>query len=390
VGAAFDVFGNNRTAVKVALNRFLSPQDFTGARHPTALAPPNTTRDWTDHDGDFVPDCDFRNLQLHQECGRAAALNFGSITLNPTQFDPRVDGGFAHREYSWEASGGLQHHIMEGLGAELNYYRRSLGNQRVTDNLLLTPADFTEFCVMTPNDPRLPGGGNQKMCGFYDLDPTQVGRVQEFVTLASDFGGQSRVYTGIELNLNARLPGGTQITGGTITQRIAADECNTAGMWTTATASRTVDNPTKVFCKRTPPFITTLKLMGTYPLPVWGVQFSGAWQSLPGPALNGARSYGRAEILDLPPGRQLSTATTPALNIVEPDLLYRSHVHKADVRVSKVFRIGGQRYTGSLDVMNVFNNAGIVVVNTTVGSAWQNPQQVLGGRLFRLSGRVDF
>jgi hypothetical protein len=265
---------------------------------------------------------------------------------------------------------------MQGFCVELSYYRRSTGNQRVTDNLLIQASDYAPFCVMTPNDSRLPGGGNQRICGFYDLDPLKVGQVQNFMTLASDFGGQKRIYTGVEFNVNARLPGGIQLTGGTITQRVATDECNL-----------TVDNPSKVFCRQTPPYLTTLKLMGTYPLPVWGIQLSGALQTLPGPALNGSRSYGRAEILDLP--RQLSTATS-TLTIVEPNSAYASHVNKADIRISKVLRIAGQRYTGSLDLMNVFNSAGIVVVNNTVGSAWQNPQQVLGGRLFRISGRVDF
>ncbi len=292
LGAAFDVFGNNRTAVKVALNRFLTPQDFSGARHPTALAPPNTTRDWLDADNDFVPDCDFRNLELNGECGRAANIAFGSITLNPTRFDPRVDGGFGNREYTWEVSTGLQHHVREGLGAELNYYRRSTSNQRVTDNLLVSPNDYSEFCVMTPADPRLPNP-NQKVCGYYDLSPTKVGQVQNFQTLASDFGGQSRVYSGLEFNLNARLPGGAQLTGGTMTQRVSQGNCNL-----------TVDNPSKVFCDLTPPFLTTVKMMGTYPLP-WNTQVSGSWQMLPGPALNGTRSYSRAEILDL--GRPLST-----------------------------------------------------------------------------------
>ena len=115
--------------------------------------------------------------------------------------------------------------------------------------------------------------------GYYDLSPTKVGQVQNFQTLASDFGGQSRVYSGLEFNLNARLPGGAQLTGGTMTQRVAQGNCNL-----------TVDNPSKVFCDLTPPFLTTVKLMGTYTLP-WNTQVSGSWQMLPGPALNGTRSY---------------------------------------------------------------------------------------------------
>ena len=47
-GVAYDLFGNNRTAVKAAVNRYLYPQDFAGGRHPTTLATPNTLRDFTD------------------------------------------------------------------------------------------------------------------------------------------------------------------------------------------------------------------------------------------------------------------------------------------------------------------------------------------------------
>ena len=49
LGIAYDLFGNNRTAVKAAFNRFLYPQDFAGGRHPTALAVPNAVRDWADY-----------------------------------------------------------------------------------------------------------------------------------------------------------------------------------------------------------------------------------------------------------------------------------------------------------------------------------------------------
>jgi hypothetical protein len=377
LGVAYDLFGNNRTAVKAAVNRFLSPQDFTGGRHPTALAVPNTTRDWEDRNGNYIPDCDFRNFEVNGECGRLQNLNFGSKVLNPPQFDPDVDGGFGHRQYSWEITSGIQHHVMQGLGVELGYYRRWQGNRQVTQNLLTQPSDYIPYCVRTPLDSRLPGGGGQEMCGFYDLDPNLVGRVQNFTTLANRFGKEVWVYDGIEVNLNARMAGGLQFTGGTITQRVRTESCYT------------VNNPSQVFCKNTPPFLTTLKLMGMYPLPVWDIQVSGSLQMLPGPALNGSRTYGRSEILRLPPGRQLSTATVN-LTVVEPNMVYTDHVNKVDIRASKIVRIGGYRLTGSVDVINLLNGAGILSVNTTIGNSWQNPTQALGGRLYRLSWRIDF
>ena len=46
--------------------------------------------------------------------------------------------------------------------------------------------------------------------------------------------------------------------------------------------------------------------------------------------------------------------------------------------------------TGGLDIFNVLNSSDVLAVNTTVGPSWLNPTQVLGGRLFRVSARMDF
>lgn len=374
LGISYDLFGNNRTAVKTSLNRYVANLESAQNRHPTALATNNTTRDWTDRNGNFIVDCDLRDFQLNGECGRLANLNFGSATSNPTQFDPVVDGGWGNRGYSWELSTSVQHHLMQGMGVELGYYRRWWGNQTVTQNLLTTPADYSPFCVRTPADSRLPGGGGQEMCGFYDLSPTKVGLVQSFVTHAKNFGDEIRIYNGIELSLNARLPNGLQLTGGAISERISTESCYI------------VNSPQQVFCNNTPPFRTTMKLMGVYPLPL-GLQVSGAYQAIPGPAFNGTAVFSRNEILGL--NRPLSTSTV-TLTIVEPNSTFSSYIHKLDARLSKIFRIGEARVTGSLDIMNVFNSADVLDVNTNVGPSWQNPTRVMGGRLFRFAARYDF
>lgn len=374
LGISYDLFGNNRTAVKASLNRYVQNLESAQNRHPTALAFTNTLRDWTDRNGNFIPDCDLRNFQVNGECGRLANLNFGSLTTNPTIFDRAVDGGWGNRGYNWEFSTSIQHHMMQGMGVELGYYRRWWGNTTVTQNLLTTPADYSEFCVETPRDARLPGGGGQRMCGFYDLAPAKLGAVQNYVTHANNFGDDIRIYQGVELNLNARLRNGIQLTGGVIGERIATESCFI------------VNSPQQVFCENTPPFRATVKLMGVYPLP-FGIQASGAYQGLPGPAYNGTAVFSRNDILGL--NRQLST-TTVTLPIVQPNQNFAPYIHKLDVRVSKIFRVGKARITGSLDMMNFLNSAGVLDVNTNIGPNWQNPTRVLGGRLFRFAARYDF
>jgi hypothetical protein len=409
LGIAYDLFGNNRTAVKAAVNRYLYPQDFAGGRHPTALAVPNTLRDFTDRDGDFVPDCDHRNLFANGECGTADNTAFGSQVLNPPQFDPNVDTGFMHRPYSWEISTGVQHHVMQGLGVEFGFYRRWQGNQKATDNLKLQPGDFKEFCVMVPTAAQANGhnidGAGEQLCGFYDFTQQRtdlLGQVQNYTTHAKNFGDEIWVFNGFEFNVNARMPGGLQLTGGTMTQRTRIESCYTVdspmysptesrGALSTGDISPALSSArtSASMCKNAPPFLTTMKLMGMYPLPLWGIQVSGTIQALAGPALNGTRTFSRSEILGLPAGTTLSAATL-ALTVVEPNSDYAPHVKKVDMRLSKVFRLSGSRLTGSLDIFNVLNSSDVLAVNTTVGPSWLNPTQVLGGRLFRVSARVDF
>lgn len=372
-GVSYDLLGNNRTAVKASLNRYLGNQDFAGNRHPTAIAITNTTRDWTDANGNFLPDCDLTNPLLNGECGRIANLNFGSVNPNPTTFDPAVSGGFGNRQYSWEASTSIQHHVMQGLGVELGYYRRWWGNQTVTDNLRVSPEDYSPYCVRLPGDSRLENGG-EEMCGFYNISSSKLGVVESFTTHAKNYGDEIQVYNGLEFSVNARLPNGVQLMGGTITERIRTESCYT------------IDSPEKVFCKNTPPFRTTLKLMGVAPLP-GGIQVSGAYQMLPGPEHGATAVFGRSDIIGL--GRPLSTNNV-TLTIREPGSVTGPSAHKLDTRISKIVRVGKYRLTGSLDALSVLNGSAILAVNSRVGSSWLNPTTVQGGRLLRLSARFDF
>jgi hypothetical protein len=386
LGFAYDLFGTNRTALKVSVNRYVGEVRGQGDRHPASLAIPSTTRTWNDTNGNYIPDCNHSILTANGECETAANLSFGQLRTNPTLFDPKVDGGFGHRLYNWDFSTAIQHHLRQGLGIEVGYYRRWWGNQQVTDNLLVSPSDFSPFSVKTPSDARLPGGGGQILSGYYDLNPDKQGQVQSFVTHAKNFGDHVEFYNGFEFNVNARMPGGLQLMGGTITDRRVTENCYT------------IDSPQRehAFCRDARPYQTSMKLAGTWPAP-YGVQVSGSIQAIPGPAYNGDFAFTRSDqttpgasgqqVIGL--GRQLTSSST-TLTIVEPNQDFGPHVKKVDMRLSKNFRVGTYRLTGSMDVLNLFNSAGILVVTGRVGPAWRNPEQVMGGRVYRLGGRVDF
>jgi hypothetical protein len=82
-------------------------------------------------------------------------------------------------------------------------------------------------------------------------------------------------YNAIEFNVNARLPRGARIFGGSATDRTVANTCSAAAT-----------NPNFLnYCDQTRsgmPWRTQFKLAGTYPLPWFGVIVSGSYQGLPG------------------------------------------------------------------------------------------------------------
>ena len=184
-----------KTALKANLSRYIQA-------HTTALArasnPLNTTvntatRTWNDLNGNFIPECNFLDPVANGECDRLSDVAFGTQRIT-TFYDEDVMQGWGKRSGNWETSIGLQHELMPNLALNTAYFRRWFNNFQVTDNQLVTPGDFDHYCIASPLDPRLPGGGGQQQCGLYDINPSKFGRSRNFVTFAKQFGNQSEVY----------------------------------------------------------------------------------------------------------------------------------------------------------------------------------------------------
>jgi hypothetical protein len=57
--------------------------------------------------------------------------------------------------------------------------RRIWTNFQVTDNLVLTPDDFTRFSLTVPTDARLPNSG-QVITGLYNVTDAKFGQVLNY------------------------------------------------------------------------------------------------------------------------------------------------------------------------------------------------------------------
>ena len=389
IGGAYDLFGNGKTALKASIGRYLEGPNltsFTRLANPAANIALSATRQWTDNNRDFIPECDFTNINANGECARASNLSFGS-SIPTTVYDPAA---LTTRGYNWEVQAGAQHELRPQVSLGATYVRRWFGNLRATRNASVTSANFTQYCITAPVDPLLPGGGGYQECGLNDVNQAQFGLVSNVIGLAPQ---QQQVFDGVDLTANARLPHGVVASGGVSYGRTRTNSCYAADdlsvAFASATGSTSIVAPrTSAFCDVRPPMQPNVKVLLVYPLPWYGIQTAATMQSLPGPQI--AATYSITNAIAFPSlGRNLS-AGNATVDLIAPGTMYGDRLNQVDFRVSKIVRFSAKgRIQGNVDLYNLFNANPVLALNNTYGTAWQRPLQILQGRLLKFSVQLD-
>jgi len=330
-------------------------------------------------------------------------LNFGVLGDLPRAYDPDAVAGWYVRPYNTEMAVTAQHQLSSRIGIDAGYYRRSYANFHVDDNTLIGPQDFDTYCLTTPVDPRLPGGGGQQLCGFGDIKPAKLG--QEFTnrTLADKFGKYEDVYDGVDFSVNTRLGGGTVLRGGFSTGRERIDRCfavdspeGTSPAYTSGleNARPYPAHPatTPHLCQTNAPFQTQAKMIASFTLP-WEIILAGTLQNSPGPQITATYQVraGQTTLGRLFAGGNANT--TKDVEIVAPGSLFGPRVNQVDMRVSKVLPIGRTRLQANFDLFNIFNANPVLQqqnVYGTDGATWQKPTLVLLARLVKLGFNLSF
>jgi hypothetical protein len=419
IGGVYDLFGNGRTALKTSLNKYLSGLgsiDLSAMPHPVANAVLNANRSWNDANRNFVPDCDLASPAANGECGQISNPAFGSIRPGAT-FDPDILEGWGKRGYNWEFSAGVQQEIMPRVAVDIGYFRRWYGNEMVTDNQALTPADFTRYSITAPIDPRLPNGGGYPVTGLFDLNPNKFGiPAQNYVTFGKNYGKQEDIWRGVDVSASVR-PGGMLLQGGFSSGRRTTDMCEIAAklpLWLVFNAGAAANalvqsnsfinvgagrnleiiDPVGVvtpmeFCDQDSGWLTQVKLLGSYTVPRIDVQIAGSLQNLPGRQL--AAYYVATNAVVSPSlGRNLSgNAANVTVNIVEPGSMSGERLNQLDLRFGKVLTLRGVRTMLNVDVYNAFNVSTALTQNLNYAT-WLRPQSIVTARFAKVSVQVDF
>ena len=397
-GAAYDLFGDGKTSLKVNLGKYLAPATNQGrytAMNPVERLVTQTTRAWNDRGGlginnDYVPQCDLMNPALNGECG--PWLNQSFLQTRPTTtLDPSILSGWGVRPSDWQFGASIQREVLPRTSIEVGYYRRWWQHFiDATDNVLTKASDYQQYFLTAPLDARLPNGGGYQVGPFFDINPATglAGQSNNVTKLIEDVGAYVRYADFIDVNLSARLGSGLTLQGGTSTGRVRTDTC--AVRAAVPEFQATPSSLTDAFCDVTQPMRTTYKGIGSYVVPKIDVQLSATFSSLPGVALTATRTYTSAEVARSL-GRPLSSnQPNVTVNVLPTDTVFGDRATDMDVRIAKIFRMGRTRSNLAFDLVNLFNSDAVLTYNGLINATWPTPTSVIQARLARISVQFDW
>ena len=419
MGAAYDLFGNGKTSVKVNISKYLETAQNGGLytiNNPAVTFQQTTTRSWTDGNRNFIPDCDLMDpaAQDHlasggDSCGAWSNANFGNPFVT-TRVNPEVQHGWGVRNYDWQFGIAVQHEILPRVAVDVSYNRRWWGNFFYTDNLALGPQDFDRVTIAAPLNPNLPDGGGYPVAFLTRNGRTALGATNNYFTIASNYGDAWAYWHGVDTQVSARLRDRLFVQIGSSGGRGVKDNCavarNLPELYTTPGA---VLNSLQVGgCAVSEVWLTSIRGLASYTIPKVDVLASASVRSLPGAApttaalaSNGGNWLGAnynvsSAILQQQTGRPLVPGVAfQTVNLLLPGRRYADRFNALDVRLGKNLRFGPTRTNVAIDVYNVFNsNAGTAYNQTydpvTNGATWLSPTMVLNPRFARFNVTFEF
>jgi hypothetical protein len=379
LAAVYDLFGNGKTAIKTNFSKYVDQRTLSLTTPYSPLAAVTARVSWRDLNKDDIAQGELGCVYLTPGCEiqlSALPKNFGSRALSIQ--DPDLQ-----RPTNTETSIAIQHELMPGFSVGGGYYRRTFQNLLQTDFVDRSQADYTPVKVVSPL--------NGEVITAYNLAPAKLNLTQTLDTNATS--DRKQIFNGYEFAANARVRGGITVFGGLSLQKTETVTCDQP------------DDPNLLrFCDQREngiPFGADGKLNISYPVPLWGLQVSGVFQSYRGqPAptnwlISKTTKYAancvgpcvpNALVI---PGMTESSLTIP---LTPPGTEFLERHNQLDVRIGKRFVMNRMRLSTQVDIFNVLNaNPVQGVRNSNFGVAgFRVPSEVLQARLVKASASFTF
>ncbi len=414
LSAAYDVFGDGRTAVKGGWSKYMSIVGIDATGRYTAATFDSDVRNWFDlaldpATGALPSGCSLTNVTAcpnpygtngdnvaqDWEIGPSGNRNFGIAATN--RFDPNIQ-----RPYNEQWLVQVQQEMLNGVSVTATYRGRSdkdLGTGFVPsglgldaqsgDNLAWTFANYTPVSVARP----APYTGSFLI---YNIDPALRASINRVDSTAAP-GSMTLDYRGFELAVTARIPGGGSLFGGWTVDKSTFDRCQDE--------RDRGDDPNRLrFCDQSSypiPYRHELKFSASFPFSVpklGGFNTGFVVLGIPGAGLGEAFRYSRSTALNnqtvygapfytsttcvapcsigarfVDPNVVQTLGTSPtqfdAAILPESSVKFFPRLTQVDANIAKVFKVGHWRYDVRLEAFNLLNigadrtHFGVIPVN---------------------------
>jgi hypothetical protein len=420
VGAAYDVFGNGKTALKLQWGKYLA---YAANDAPYTSTNPGATivrnvgggfanspaRGWTDANGNLIVDCNLLNPDANGECAAAVgdARNFGNAGA-ATQVDPAVLHGWGVRPNDYQSTVSVQQQIIPRVSADFSFTHRTFHGFLVTNDLARdVNTAYETYSLTAPTDPRLPSSVSGQPITFYSVTSAANVAAQRYLTWESTYGPErDSHWDGFDITMNARTKFGLTLQGGTTTGHAIVDQCATTTLFNnTAPPGGGAESPDPRGCRNVDPWQTTARGLASYTIPKVDVLVSTVVRSQPPQAITATwqvpNSVIAASLGHLPAGATATGNTNLQLLPASSDdkLFADTRRTQVDMRFAKVVRFGRTRTDVGIDLYNLTNTNYPLAYNTTYQyntdntprpSGWGTPTSIYNARFVRLNFTVNF
>jgi hypothetical protein len=391
MSAAYDLFGNGKTALKASASRYYVQVTGFWTKKYANSGQSTDSRAWFDCDINAagtacsalaLPTNNDRIVQ-DNEIGPSSSTTFGLRSDR----NPAAD---IQRMNNWEYTTAVQHQLTSKSSVGFAWYHRSWRQLEMSDRTLISTSDYSSFTVPMPsfsNDPTIGSALDANaVLTLYNLNAAKKS-VYGSAVIDSNTQDQS-IYNGFETSFSGHFRGTTLFGGWTADRNVSVyctlnDDPNGTSM-SDKYLAEAVDAGGR-FCDQRRfgvPLKHEIKVAGNLPLP-YGLDMAAALQSYSG--LFRTITWTPAATL-FPGGR--TNSETVILNA--PGTLHQPRYNQLDVNIKKAFRSGQKTFTIQADCFNVLNSNAMLTTNNAIGASLGNVTSIQLARLPRIAFQMKF